>query len=101
MDVEGCDNAALCCLRENEDAAGCRSESVTCFPAIQYIHTKKHVIYIFDLLNQKKKKKKLFDIILEVKQLPSWSFQMVLPSWQTLRGVEQSCHLPCHFHFLH
>ena len=38
LDGEGCDNAALCCLGKDEDAAGCMSESVTCLPAIQYIH---------------------------------------------------------------
>ena len=47
LDVEGCETAALCCLREDEDAAGCRSESVTCLPVIQYIHIKKHVRYIY------------------------------------------------------
>ena len=48
LDVECCDNAALCCLREDEDAAGCRSESVTCLPAIQYIDIKK-TCYIYFL----------------------------------------------------
>ena len=38
LDIEGCDNAALCCPWKDEDAAGCRSESLTCVPAIQYIH---------------------------------------------------------------
>ena len=51
LDVDGCDNAALCCLREDEDAAGCRSESVTCLPAIQYIHIKNMLYIFFDLLN--------------------------------------------------
>ena len=84
LDVEGCDNAALCCLREDEDAAGCRSESVTCLPAIQYIHIKNMLYIFFDLLNPKKNK--IFYIILVVKQLPSWSFETVSPSWLNFEG---------------
>ena len=38
FNVEGCDNAALCCSGKDEDAAGCRSDSVKCVPAILCIH---------------------------------------------------------------
>ena len=83
MDVEGCDNAALCCLGGDKDAAGCRSESVTCLPAIQYIHIKNMLYIFFDLLNPKNE---IFYIFLVVKQLPSWSFETVSPSWLNIEG---------------
>ena len=48
------------------------------------IYTYKNMLYIFlDLLNPKKKK---LYIILVVKQLPSWSFETVSPSWLNFEG---------------
>ena len=44
---------------------------------------KKHVIYIFGLA---KSKNKIFYLILVVKQLPSWSFETVSPSWLHFEG---------------
>ena len=47
LDVDGCDNTSLCCPGKDADAADCRSESVTCAPAIQYIDVLPIFKYLF------------------------------------------------------
>ena len=42
-------------LGKDANVSGCRSESMTCVPAIKYIHKYKHVIYIFHVLNTENK----------------------------------------------